>query len=231
MNSLLPQLQGLVRETASSPIATAKGDGSPVTELDLALSTLIEAACMTHYPGACVYSEENFSEWFFPLLAIDPLDGTKEFIAGRPEWSMSVAHLERDRLEGEGWICNPLTNEIFSSPSNEPRPAKESYVGEVSRSEWEQGLFKQHNSMTYSIRPMGSIAYKLGRLSAGHIDFVVSLAPKNIWDIAAGTILCRQAGMVFLSEGREVIEARKLYAPPLIWCPPSLASELSGLFC
>ena len=77
---------------------------------------------------------------------------------------------------------------------------------------------------------MGSIAYKLARLANGESDFVVSLAPKNIWDIAGGTLLCFKSGMKFYSQGKEVTKVQKLYQPPLIWSSSEVSPELLKLF-
>ncbi len=212
------------------PIITIKADGSPVTELDLALSDLIERISEKHFPDCCFYSEEKFSEWRFPLLALDPLDGTREYIAGRPEWALSVGIFENENFAGEGWITNPVTNEIFSMKTVQPFIPKKNLTGEASRSEFTQGLYKNFKSEKCSLTPKGSIAYKLGKLSHGKLDFVVSLRPKNIWDIAGGTLLCNQAGYKFYSKGIEVTKVAKLYEPPLLWCHPSVFPELSALF-
>lgn len=213
-----------------TPEITYKDDGSPVTKLDLALSKLIEEVMTEHYPHFNFYSEENFTEWKFPLVAVDPLDGTREYIAGRPEWAISVGLFQNENFEGEGWICNPVTNEIYSRGLKHEFPSQNNYCGEVSRSEWEKGLFKNVSAEKFKITPMGSIAYKLGRLSQRKVDFVVSLRPKNIWDIAGGTLLVKQAGMRFYSQGKEVTTVKQLYQSPLIWCHPSIFPELSKLF-
>lgn len=215
----------------TSPLITIKTDGSPVTALDLALSEYVENVVTDEMnPELTFYSEEKYNLWKFPLLALDPLDGTKEFIAKRPEWSVSIGLLETSKFEGEGWIYNPMTDECFSEDSLKGFGQKEIYLGEVSRSEWEKGLFDNKNAERFKVVPMGSIAYKLGRLSSGKTDFVVSLRPKNIWDIAGGTLLCLKAGYKFYSQGLEVKEVQKLYQPPLIWCHESMITELSEMF-
>lgn len=229
MVELVPQIVELVRVHPFST-ATIKADGTPVTALDLALSTLIEEASRTYFSKTVIYSEENFSEWRFPLMAIDPLDGTKEYIQNRPEWAISVAHLANENFDGEGWIFNPIKNEMFQATRPISFRKKEQYLGEVSRSEWERGMYSGISPSKYKLQAVGSIAYKLGRLSAAKSDFVVSLAPKNIWDIAAGTILCKTAGMKFWSEGKVVTKVQKLYLPPLIWCHEELYPQLSETF-
>lgn len=207
-----------------------KDDGSPVTLLDLALSLLLENMSAQYFPDVTFYSEEKYSTWKFPLMVVDPLDGTREYIRNRPEWAVSVGLFVSSNFEGEGWVYNPVTKELFTGeipPVKHVDKAK--YYGEVSHSEWDKGLYQFFKSEKYSLRPMGSIAYKLGRLAAGKVDFVVSLAPKNIWDIAGGTLLCHQSKMKFYSEGKEVKEVKQLYLPPLIWCHEELFEELSSL--
>jgi myo-inositol-1(or 4)-monophosphatase len=212
------------------PKSSIKSDGTPVTLLDLALSDLLEKMSKRHFPAVTFYSEENYSNLDFPLLAIDPLDGTREYIRNRPEWAISIGLFESQNFIGEGWVYNPLTKELFNSEiSPVEHVDKPEYYGEVSHSEWDKGLYKLFISEKFKLKPIGSIAYKLGRLSAGKLDFVVSLAPKNIWDIAGGTLLCNQSEIKFYSQGKEVREVKQKYLPPLIWCHEELFEELSSL--
>lgn len=229
MHDLTPDIHR-IHQDHLSPEISIKKDLSAVTSLDLALTDFIEERFLVKHPEVTFYSEEKYSNWDFPMLSLDPLDGTKEFILGRPEWAVSVAFLPKDSWSGEGWIYNPVTREEFSKAASIPFEKKVSYSGEVSHSEWEAGKYPEPVVGAFVVRPVGSIAYKLGRLSAGKSDFVVSLNPKNIWDIAAGTLLCQEAGMKFYSEGHEVKDVKKLYLPPLIWCHEELFSELSSAF-
>lgn len=212
------------------PLITIKPDGSPVTELDLAISQTLETISQKHFPDCCFYSEENFNEWKFPLLALDPLDGTREYIEGRPEWAISVGIFETEEFAGEGWVCNPLTDETFTMKTVEKYQESEKLVGEASRSEFARGLYDKVNDENIILTPRGSIAYKLGKLSHGKLDFVVSLTPKNIWDIAGGSLLCKEAGIEFYSRGRKVTKVEKSYEPPLIWCHPSVLPQLLRVF-
>jgi myo-inositol-1(or 4)-monophosphatase len=214
---------------AAIPNITYKEDRSPVTSLDLALSEYIEKLFSQSYAHVTFYSEEKFSEWKFPLLALDPLDGTREYIEGNPEWAISLGLFENENFQGEGWVYNPAKQELFFAGIEKKFTPKNFYRGEVSRSEWKKGLFKNQDKK-FELFPVGSIAYKLGRLSQHESDFVVSLFPKNIWDIAGGTLLCQKSGHKFYSAGEEVTTVRSLYEPPLIWCHPSLFPELSKIY-
>jgi myo-inositol-1(or 4)-monophosphatase len=165
-------------------------------------------------------------------MVLDPLDGTREYIEQRPEWAISLALFATSSFKGEGWIYNPMKNEVFSHVVPEYKfDNKVSFGGEVSRSEWASNLFlSDYAGGKFRVNPMGSIAYKLGRLAYQKSDFVVSLRPKNIWDIAGGTLLCKEAGLKFYSQGEEVISVEKIYRPPLIWCHEELFPELSKIF-
>lgn len=229
VNSHLSDVQKILNNFPR-PLTKTKQDNSPVTELDLALSHFFEEVFRREYPGICFYSEENFSDWFFPLLALDPLDGTREFIAGRPEWAISVGHFLSEKFEGEGWVHNPVTGENFTEPTVSAPKSGKVLRGEVSRTEFDQGLYDDVSAANLEISPLGSIAYKLGRLSHGKCDFVVSRRPKNIWDIAGGSLLCQSAGIGFFSRGELVTKVQKLYEPPLLWCSPSSAPELLKIF-
>ena len=63
-----------------------------------------------------------------------------------------------------------------------------------SRSETRRGLWKPYKGHFGELKPVGSVAYKLGLTAAGQADIFASLCPKNEWDICAGTCLIREAG-------------------------------------
>lgn len=229
LKSHLESVKNLVVQN-QVPKISIKADGSPVTTLDLALSEYIEEILLEKFPKSVFYSEENYSQWGFPLMALDPLDGTKEFMKGRSEWAVSLGYLENEKWQGEGWVYNPMTDEVFDGKTKLTFEEKKIYHGEVSHSEWEQNLYQGKNQDQFVIKPMGSIAYKLGRLSKGQSDFVVSLRDKNIWDIAGGTLLCEKHGIHFYAQGKRVTKVLPFYESPLIWCRPELFSGLSAIY-
>ena len=223
----LPKLDQIITHQLDLAQVYVKDDGSPVTDLDLAVSEQLEL--IAHNQQFHFYSEEKPGVWKFPMMMVDPVDGTKEFIAGRDEWVVSVALLQDQFLHGEGWIYNPLRKKIYQSASHLKFQEKKTYHGEASRTEWGKGYF-QETFDCFTMSPMGSIAHKLGRLSNGEIDFVVSMHPKNLWDIAAGTLLCQQAGLKFYEAGVEVKEFKLKFNGPLIWCHEELYPKLSVHF-
>ena len=105
-----------------------------------------------------------------------------------------------------GGICNPATNETIigaidcgviynGKPANpSQRTTLKGSLILASRSEVKRGEWQQFQSGEYQIRPMGSVAYKLGLVSAGLADVTFTLTPKNEWDVAAGAALVASAG-------------------------------------
>ena len=136
---------------------------------------------------------------------VDPLDGTREFVQGIPEFCISIAMVESG-IPVAGGICNPATDELILGSRDfgvtyNGQPAKPSQRRELhgalvlaSRSETKRGEWKQFESAEFNVRPMGSVAYKLGLVAAGRADLTFTLVPKNEWDVAAGAALVLSAG-------------------------------------
>lgn len=222
------QWKGLANVNVSS-----KKDHTPVTIIDQGLSDFFKEHPLK--PHFHFYSEEDHDELLFPGLILDPLDGTRDFIQGRAECAISAAWMKGPLQTDESFalIHNPFSGFTLTShdlASWEPRAQAAPFYGMVSRSEWEQGLFPG-SAKDFSLSPRGSIAFKLGLLSSGACDFVISRRPKNIWDIAAGTLLAWQRGMEFWSGGKKVTSlVSASYAAPMFWAPPEIISSLRAAY-
>ena len=70
-----------------------KVDGSTVTDADLAVETMIDAALCAALPGEGLLSEEGRARPGEPWWCLDPIDGTANFARGRPEWSIALARV------------------------------------------------------------------------------------------------------------------------------------------
>jgi len=223
--------KNLVAQTLDLSIKE-KTPGDPVTVIDLAISEDVKKISLEN--NWHFYSEEEPRDWELPLIIIDPIDGTRELIERRPECAVSIALIKTwdfTSEENEGWLFNPFTSETFTEETNQERVKQDKLLGYVSRSETKHGLFKNLNHPQIEIKDVGSIAYKLGLLASGKIDFVVSLRPKNVWDIAAGTILCEKMGLELYSQGKRITKiTHELYRPPLLWCKPEDFALLSKAF-
>jgi myo-inositol-1(or 4)-monophosphatase len=137
------------------------------------------------------------------VWVVDPLDGTQEFVAGIPEWCVSIGLVEGGQPV-VGGVCNPATGELFlgavgmgvtlNGSSVSARIRRELQGAEVlaSRSEVRRGEWQDANA-PFRVRPMGSVAYKLARVAAGLTDATWTLSPKHEWDVAGGAALVRAA--------------------------------------
>lgn len=198
---------------------------NPVTTADNAANDYLKEIINSEFPDDGWFSEETADSperlekkrvWI-----IDPLDGTKEFIAGVPNFVVSIA-LVIDKQPHIGVLYNPVTKELFSSIrgvgswlNDEPIECTslDDPKGMVilnSRSETKKGLWSPYSDNFKELRAIGSVAYKLGLTSAGKADIFVSLRPKNEWDIAAGHCIIEGAGGVLLDiKGKSIYYNKK----------------------
>jgi len=195
------------RFTPGEIVAEYKAGLDPVTEADKALDAALRNELLREGEGWL--SEESVDDLTRldkkHVWVVDPLDGTHEFVAGIPEFCVSIAFVENGHAVAGG-ICNPATNEVFlgsleSGVTYNGQPAQASHIqglkGAVilaSRSESKRGEWTQFEHTEFIVRPMGSVAYKLALVSAGLADATFTLTPKHEWDVAAGAALVESAG-------------------------------------
>lgn len=198
-----------------------KGEDSPVTQADLEANRAIEQILRDAFPEDAILSEETADSpertGAERVWIIDPLDGTKEFIAGIPEYAVSIA-LCRGGEPVVGVVTQPMTGECFwavqgggAHVGDEPvkvldPDTLESSAVLSSRTEMKRGQVDPYRDWFRELTPVGSVALKLALVAAGRADGWLSLAPKNEWDVCAGDLLVREAGGAFrtLADGVRV---------------------------
>jgi myo-inositol-1(or 4)-monophosphatase len=189
--------------------AQKSGGRGPVTEADHAADRILRESLLREGEGWL--SEETADDLSRlsrgRVWVVDPLDGTREFVEGVPEWCLSVGYIEDGRAVAGG-ICNPATGEVFLGSREtgvtwNGTPVKASERQHLagatvlaSRTETQRGEWKRFEGDGLTIVPMGSVAYKLARVAAGLADATWTLSPKNEWDVAAGVALIEAAGGV-----------------------------------
>jgi myo-inositol-1(or 4)-monophosphatase len=232
------------RFTLGAIEAEYKAGHDPVTEADRAVDAVLRQELLREGEGWL--SEESVDDpsrldkkrvWI-----VDPLDGTREFIAGIPEFCVSVAMVE-DGIAVAGGICNPATNETFlgsldSGVTYNGKPAqasqRTSLAGALvlaSRSETKRGEWKQFQKGSLNIRPIGSVAYKLALVSAGLADATFTLTPKHEWDIAGGAALVASGGGFVSTLQNSALRCnnKSPLLSGLLACGPALREELLAL--
>jgi 3'(2'), 5'-bisphosphate nucleotidase len=208
-----------------------KADRSPVTAADEASETTILAGLGEVLPGVSVVSEEAFGRSPPQLdgnnfVLVDPLDGTREFIAGSDEFCINLAVVTdgRPRL---GIIAAPALGMLWRTTAGGGAERLELAPGEpaanarkitpirprtwpeldaaaaVSRSHLDPKTeaFLQDLKITRKI-PSGS-AIKLCRIAEGIVDVYPRLAPVSEWDVAAGDAIITSAGGAVSTPGGE----------------------------
>ncbi len=184
-----------------------KADASPVTSADMESNRLLRQALLGAFPDDGWLSEETADDasrldkrrcW-----VVDPIDGTKEFLQGIPEFCISVALVEAHRPV-VGVVHNPSTAQTWHAVAGSGaflddqgvlcRPsAGERLQLAASRSEIGKGKWTPWADRV-RLRPAGSAAFKLALVASGEVDATFTLAPRNEWDIAAGVLLVAEAG-------------------------------------
>jgi myo-inositol-1(or 4)-monophosphatase len=184
-----------------------KSGHDPVTEADRDLDAALRKNLLRDGEGWL--SEESADDLSRlareQVWVVDPLDGTREFVQGIPEFCVSIAMVERGQPVAAG-ICNPATNETFigaidcgltynGTPARiSQRKKLNGAVVLASRSETKRGDWQRFQNAPFKIQPMGSVAYKLARVASGLEDITFTLTPKNEWDVAGGAALVASAG-------------------------------------
>ncbi len=193
--------------TPGSVEAARKVGGDPVTEADLEIDRALRKILLRDGEG--ILTEESTDDAsrleHSRVWIVDPVDGTKEFVTGVPEWCVSVGLVE-DGVPVAGGILNPAAGHRFLGAmgsgitlNGEPvglSPAATLEGARVlaSRSEIKRGEWKRFEDTRIRIVPCGSVAYKLAMVSAGLAEATWTLVPKNEWDVAGGAALVLASG-------------------------------------
>ncbi len=224
-----------IDENLDNLLISIKEDNTIVTDIDIFISELFRDEFKRVMPELNFFSEEHPDNFKFPMIILDPIDGTREFAKGVAECSISFGIYYSERLDDErnfSWLYNPFNAfEIHSENRvvKGNRIINDQLLAFVSRSEFAKNLFESNDEINY--QPKGSIAYKLGLLAGGAGDFVMSKRPKNIWDIMAGTHLCYDRDIFLFQNGKKVESLSEvLMQNDLVWSTEELFnSKLKNL--
>ncbi|MFA9444558.1 inositol monophosphatase [Egicoccus sp. AB-alg6-2] len=234
---LHPALDGLAEEllTSSGNVAPdAKSDGTPVTALDHEVDARLQAAIAAALPDHGVLSEEQDTvvpdtEWCWIL---DPIDGTSNFTAGLPYWCVSVALAYRGEVVF-ATIDAPALGHRYEAALGEGARRNGIPIRVRELVAWDDttmahvpvmlttGTARRARQAGVALNPrvMGSTALDLAIVAEGVAAASVAVIP-HVWDIAAGTLLVREAGgSVVTLDGDELLPLRvgddhaKMHAP------------------
>jgi len=249
------QVQQIVREAGKAIMdiyqladrgISYKTDESPVTKADLASNAIIESGLNKLESIYPIVSEETMSFTAEERVAfetswlIDPLDGTKEFIAKNDEFAVCVALIHKKRAVA-GFVYVPAQEELFYAQKG--AGAYRAFQGNTTQlickainihsSECRVGISRSHVdpvTMNYintlpntTCIGIGSVL-KLTKIAEGKLDLYPRLDNKTSeWDIAAGQIILEEAGGSVIDQHTQ---EPLLYNKPLIKNPSFIASTI-----
>jgi 3'(2'),5'-bisphosphate nucleotidase len=194
--------------------AAAKGDGSPLTQADLAAHEAILAGLAEACPDLPVISEEDAAlaeaAPAGPFILVDPLDGTREFLSGNGEFTVNIALIEAGvpvagvvhaPALGRSWTgalgagaCAAGPADAMPHPIQVRRPAAAGFVAVASRSHRDAETDAFLGGLPIAgLRSVGS-SLKFCLVAEGEADVYPRFGPTMEWDTAAGQAVLEAAG-------------------------------------
>jgi myo-inositol-1(or 4)-monophosphatase len=210
---LVDLLVGAVREagvlalkTFQAPVRSwTKGESSPVSEADIAVDHLLRERLVR--PGFGWLSEESEDDHSRHgaerLWIVDPIDGTRAYLAGRPDWTISVALVVsgRPRLAA---VLAPASDELFLAVAGAGATRNSAPIRASAGDRLEganvagpkrliQALAARAPGITVAPR-IGSLALRLVRVAQGELDLAFASGSSHDWDLAGADLLVHEAG-------------------------------------
>ncbi len=202
-----------------------KGASSPVSEADIAVNELLEERLRSATPDYGWLSEESADDearlekrlvWI-----VDPIDGTRGYIAGREDWCVSVALVE-DASPVLAAVFAPASDEFFfavrgrgATRNDKPLRAAPGTGLDFSRVAGPKPLVERLNPSSEEIRlhpRIASLALRLCRVAQGSLDAAFAGGQSRDWDLAAAHLIVQEADgrMTALSGDRILYNRREV---------------------
>ena len=212
MNSISPNLNIMIKasEKASKSLirdfgevenlqVSVKGPLDFVTNTDIKVEKILIEELTKSKKNFTILSEETGfikNKDVKNIWIIDPIDGTSNFLHGIPHFAISIA-LQSNNEIVSGLIFDPIKNEMFYAEKNNGAYLNNKRIRVSKKKDLNKCLFatngKKYKNTNLHNRKSGSAALDMAYVAAGRYDgyFQENL---NLWDIAAGIILVKEAG-------------------------------------
>lgn len=216
-----------------------KADGSPVTSADLEVDALLKQRLRAARPDYGWLSEETVDDpdrlTRRKVFLVDPIDGTRAYIRGKPWFVVAVAVVE-DGAPTAAVIFAPALDELYVATvgggarlNDRPIHASATDTLQGAAMLGDEALFRHPGwpepwpEMTYTQR--NALAYRMALVAGGGFDAALSMARKHEWDIAAGALIAAEAGAVVSDhKGRPLaFNTPSASLPSFVCAAPALA--------
>ena len=218
-----------------------KENNSPVTEADLAVDHYLASELRGARPGYGWLSEETTDDKtrlsHERLFVVDPIDGTRAFIHGEADWSVSVAVVEAGRPVAAA-LYVPVAEDLYLATAGSGARLNGTTIAVNGRSQ----LSGAHVAGPRALRertalqdaginqddPIRSLALRIALVADGRRDAAIATARSHDWDLAAADLLVQEAGGQLTDlDGRALRYNRAdVRHPALIATSPSLRDAL-----
>ena len=179
-----------------------KSPGQLVCDIDLEVDTFLNRNLSALDPEAGWLSEEtlDLSDRIERrrLWVVDPIDGTRDYLRGRPGWCVSVALVE-DRVPVLGVLAAPQRGELWTASRGQGsrrngKPLRVSPRTELAGARVPADRLPHEDQDLVAVHKPNSIALRIGLVAAGEADLVATLRWGFEWDIAAAALIAEEAG-------------------------------------
>jgi myo-inositol-1(or 4)-monophosphatase len=200
-----------------------KGASSPVSEADIAVNELLEQRLRSATPEYGWLSEESADDerrletrmvWI-----VDPIDGTRGYLAGREDWCVSAALVE-DAAPVLGAVFAPASDEFFFAARGQGARRNDVPISATSGSELvfprlagPKPLIERLNTSSDEVTPhprIASLALRLCRVAQGELDAAFAGGQSRDWDLAAANLIVQEANGIMTSlSGDQILYNRR----------------------
>ena len=200
-----------------------KEDGSPVTNADITINTILQEHILKDFPDDGWLSEESPDNAIrlkkTRTWIVDPIDGTKPFVKGLPQYVISISLIDQGHPL-IGTIFNPATKECFwgikgqgATINGQPIHVRKTPTSPLTLlvNPWNvpKHVLKDWKQAVSYHTILGSIAYSMALMASGHVDGVINIGSQNEWDVAAAVCLIEEAGGIVLDRHDHPVSCNK----------------------
>jgi myo-inositol-1(or 4)-monophosphatase len=191
-----------------NPANWMKENDSPVSDADIAVDGLLSERLRAARPDYGWLSEETADDASRqsgkPVFIVDPIDGTREFLAGRNEWAVSIAVVAGGRPVA-AVLAVPAHRETFTASAGGGARLNGAPIAVAPRTDlagvkvagprrYVRQLAEKAGIDIKAVRFIGSLAYRLALVASGRVDVAVAREGARDWDLAAADLIVHEAG-------------------------------------